>query len=463
MMVPLILALFLFDFDSHFTEETMRLDFFHTGTYNQETVSLDKILHDGPWSGNPSQPVDQLNRGAYRFEIHSKTGTLLYSRGFSSIFGEWQTTGEAKVRSATFHESIRFPWPKNHVLVKLFKRQSENVFVPIWNMELDPKNRQINRATRAKEENTRALLSNGDPKNKVDVVLLGDGYSRNDREKFFSDALRLIDSFFLEEPFKVRKSDFNFWGVFTPSANNGISRPHHGIYQRSMLETQYSSFDSERYILSTANKIIRDTSSTVPYDFTIILINENTYGGGGIFGLYSTCPVDSKQSKYLFIHEFGHHFAALADEYFTSDVAYEMEENLKHSEPWEPNITANPSRKNLKWAHLVAEDTPCPTPWPKKSYETLGQKVREQRNSLRKSHASEDDLDQLFSFQANEETSLFEQEAFYKKTGVFEGGGYYSNGIYRPSMDCIMFSRNPVGFCDVCQEAINQMIDLYTK
>jgi len=451
------------NFEAHFDHQTMRLDFFHTGNHEGETIAIDRTWNDGPWAGPVSQFIDPLNRGAYRFEIRTQAGELIFSKGFASIFGEWQTTGEAKKRYGTFHESIRFPWPKNKVHILIQKRVGTSKFETVWKHLLDPAYRQHNRSVPPASSNVRALFSHGPSEKKVDIVLLSDGFKEMDKEAFFSHGERLSNALFEEEPFKSRKTDFNIWAVFTPSHEKGISKPHHGIHTRSALECQYSSFDSERYILSTANKKVRDAASLVPYDFTIILIDEETYGGGGIYQLYATCPVHSEQSIYLFIHEFGHHFAALADEYFTSDVAYEVDAETERPEPWEPNITAHPKREELKWAHLVKEDMPLPTPWEKKRFEALGKEVRERRHQLRSQHADESQLNALFKYQADSEYEIFKTSPYYLQVGAFEGGGYVSNGIYRPAIDCLMFSRNPVGFCPVCQEAIGDVIDYYTK
>jgi hypothetical protein len=461
MITLLSLVLFHPCFETYFTADTMRLDTFHSGTSEKEEIAIDRILKDGPWSGNPSHCIDDLNRGVYQFNVQTPAGELIFSQGYSSIFAEWQSTPAAKTSLATFHESIRFPWPKDRVHLILRKRQADQSFKTIWEYDLDPSNRQIHKCNVPSDLDVTKLIQNGESAHKVDLVLLSDGFTRSEHDKFLSDANRLVRAFFKEEPFRSRKADFNVWCVFAPSLESGISKPHHGIYKNSFLETQYSSFDSERYILTTANKKVRDMASAVPYDFTIILVNESTYGGGGIYKLYSTCPVDSEFSSFLFIHEFGHHFAGLADEYFTSDVAYATGSGKNHPEPWEPNITAHP-RPNLKWKKLVSPGTPIPTPWNKPAYEKLGKTMQRERETLRNQHAAESKLNELFHFQTKRETAIFTESDYNGKVGAFEGAGYFSHGMFRPSMDCIMFSRNPVGFCPVCVNAISKMIDFYS-
>ncbi|MFO7844509.1 MAG: M64 family metallopeptidase, partial [Bacteroidales bacterium] len=299
------------DFDAFFKNKTMRLDFFHTGNSATEHFAVDKILSDGSWHGSKNVLIDELELGPYFFEVIDKeTNQLLYSRGFASIFGEWQTIPEAKEVWGTFHESIRFPWPLKPVTVIVKKRDANYDFQPIWTTDINPDARQVNPADIKHTEEVVAIHESGDPNEKLDIVLLGDGYTQEEMEKFVADAERVTDYLLSVEPYKSRKNDINVWAVKTPSQVSGISRPHPGIYKRTALSAHYSSFDSERYVLSYDNKTIRDVASAAPYEFTSILVNERTYGGGGIYKLYTTLAADNKFAKYLMVHEMGHHMAA---------------------------------------------------------------------------------------------------------------------------------------------------------
>ncbi|MCB0806109.1 MAG: peptidase M64, partial [Bacteroidales bacterium] len=211
----------------------------------------------------------------------------------------------------TFHESVRFPWPLKPVKLTLKKRNDQNNFETIWETEIDPASRMVNPAEYESGLKTYTVLSNGNPNQKVDIVILGDGYLDDEINKFHADANHMADALFEVEPFKSHKSDFNIRCVDTPSPVSGVNRPHPGIFKRTPLSVSYSAFDSERYALAYDNRTIRDVASAVPYEFMFILINEETYGGGGIYNLYSTVAVDNTFSEYIFVHEFGHHFAAL--------------------------------------------------------------------------------------------------------------------------------------------------------
>lgn len=451
-------------FDRSFTADTMRVDFFHTGgPKSGETFALDAVLNDGPWSGSRTQLEDATNLGAYRFEVRDKAGALLYSRGYSTIYGEWETTEESKKAHGTFHESLRFPWPRAAVSVAVQKRQKDNRFATIWTTEVDPASRFVNREPlRAQAGTVWTVFENGPASQKVDLLVISEGYTAADMQKFHADVKRLLDSLFAEEPFKSRRTDFNVRALDLPSVQSGINRPNAGVFRRTPLSAQFNIFDSERYVLTLDNRALRDAASAAPYEFIEILANERTYGGGGVFNDHATATVDSAYSPYVFVHEFGHHFAALADEYYTSDVAYETGV-ANRPEPWEPNATALRDPATLKWHDLVTPGTPLPTPWEKAEYEKHSAQIQERRREIRKRNAPEEEMDALFREQQAWEQKFLSSMKYGTAVGAFEGAAYEARGLYRPAADCIMFSRNPVGFCRVCRRAIGRIVDLYSK
>jgi len=448
-------------FDDYFLGKTMRLDYFHTGTAKEELFSPDRIVSDGPWPGSENILVDPLELGLYLFEIaDKKSNMLLYSRGFASVFGEWQTTPEAELGYGTFHESIRFPWPKNPVNVIMKKRDTANVFQIIWTTSIDPASRKVNPADLAHTEKVSVIYDNGLAAEKLDIVILGDGYTASEMGKFEKDAKRMADVLMDHEPFLTRKKDINIRAVETPSEVSGVSRPHPGVFKRTALSAHYGSFDSERYVLSYDNRTIRDVASAVPYDFMVILINERTYGGGGIYNLYTTVSADNKFGEYIMVHEFGHHLGALADEYYTSSIAYEMPE-IK-VEPWEVNITALFDKNSLKWKDLVEAGTPIPTPWNKEPFDQFGYRIQQERDSLRAAKVPEEIMEALFMRQMKQEDEYFAAEQYRDKVGAFEGAGYLAKGLYRSQIDCIMYTRH-MQFCKVCRRGLEDVIDMYSK
>jgi hypothetical protein len=192
----------------------------------------------------------------------------------------------------------------------------------------------------------------------------------------------------------------------------------------------------------------------------VILMNERTYGGGGIYNLYTTVSADNSFAGYIMIHEMGHHLAALADEYYTSSVSYEIPE-IK-VEPWETNITAMFNKNDLKWKELVESGTPLPTPWNKEQFDKAGYAIQKERDSIRAAMAPESVMEDLFRRQMKEEDSYFDKEQYRDKVGAFEGAGYMARGLYRPQIDCIMYTRHLV-FCKVCSRTIGDVIRQYTE
>src|SRR5438552_9213322 len=299
-------------FDDFFIDKTMRVDYFHTGNKGEEIVALDRVVSDGPWPGSRTYLVDATNLGNYSFEVIDRaTNQVIYSRGFASVFGEWQSTDEAKDRAGTFHESARFPWPKKAVQLVLKKRDKDNAFQQIWSTIIDPNSRFVNKADVAPVGKVWPLFENGAPAEKVDLLVIGEGYSEPELPKFHKDAQRMVAKLFNTEPFKSHKKDFNVRAIDLPSAKTGVHRPRTSDDRRTATSVEYNIFDSERYVLTKDNRALRDIASAAPYDFLEILVNEKQYGGGGIFNDQATAAVDTAFAEYVFVHEFGHHFAGL--------------------------------------------------------------------------------------------------------------------------------------------------------
>lgn len=443
---------------------TMRVDYYHTGNATEERFSVDRVVVEPlSWPGNPAKPLDDTNRGKYFFEVvDAASGRTLYSRGFASIYGEWETTDEAKKVNRTFSESLRFPVIDKPARILVKKRDAKNQFRDVWTFTVDPADKFIERG--AAGVGAGALIKlhyAGDPATKLDFLILGDGYTRAERAKFVRDANRLVNILFATSPFKERQRDINVWGLCPASPQSGISRPSQGIHKRTAVGATYDAFDSERYVLTFENRTFRDIAANAPYEVVEILTNSRTYGGGGIFGLYATVAADSLWAPYIFIHEFGHHIAGLADEYYTSDVAYLPP--TERVEPWEPNVTALLDPAALKWKDLIAAGTPIPTPWPKAEFEAYSKATQERRRAIRAANRPESEMDALFTEEQKHETALLGSGPYAGKAGAFEGANYEARGQYRPQTDCIMFTRDKVPFCAVCRRAIEQIIDLYSR
>jgi hypothetical protein len=444
------------------TPATMRVDYFHSGNHETEMFSLDQVVIEPlPWTGNMAQPIDKTHRGKYLFEIvDPASGNIAWSRSFSSIYGEWETIGEARKINRSYHESVRFPAQDEIFELVMKKRGPGNRFDEVWRIELDPADVLVHRESAMYAEHVVAIHESGDPGTKVDLLLIGDGYTADEQEAFIAKARELTEVLFATSPFSERKDDFNIWAVAPPAAQSGVSRPSTDTFRDSPVGATYDAFRSERYILTSDNKSMRRIASSAPYDFIEILTNSEVYGGGGIYGLFSTAAANSDYAPYLFVHEFGHHFAGLADEYYTSSVAYQLPAVI--SEPYEPNVTALLDPDNLKWKHLATPNTPLPTSWPKDEFEKHSIAYQETRRQMRADDVPEAEMNKLFTDNQVIVEAMFEESGQAGLVGAFEGGNYMAKGMYRSQQNCIMFTRTE-DFCVVCSEAIEKVIDEYTQ
>ncbi len=441
---------------------TLRVDYMHTGDAKSESYAIERVVIEPlPWPGNLQKNIDHTNRGVNLFEVRDAVSNeLLYSRGFSTIFGEWQSTEEASKQRRGFQESLRFPDFGKPVKVSVLKRESQDKFVEVWHTVVDAKAQDVVKKQVDARLKPVPIHVSGPSSEKVDLLVLGDGYTQQQMTKFVADAKRLAKHLFTVSPFKERAKDFNVWALAVPTPEAGVSRPSTGHYKASTLGTRYDIFASERYVLTLDNRALREISQYAPYEFIEILVNNETYGGGGIFGQFSTAAASNDWANYLFVHEFGHHFAGLADEYYTSPVAYATG-GSERQEPWEPNVTALKNPAQVKWQQHVKAGTPMPTPWAKEEYEKGSRAYQAIRAELRKNNRPESEMSALFKKDLAQSSALFDKSEHRHTIGAFEGANYEATGFYRSEMQCIMFDRSEK-FCQVCQDGISTVIDLYS-
>ncbi len=451
-------------YDRFFTDKTMRVDYFHTGTKGEDRITVDQVYQEGPWAGTRANLIDELNLGEYGFRVYDRaTNGLIFSQGFSSIYNEWQTTDEALAGVyRTFSETVRFPFPKKAVQLTIVRRDKQMLYHEVFSTIIDPnKAAEVNREHRSSSFKVVPIQENGNPATKVDIVILGDGYAKADAEKLRDDATHFNDVMFSTEPFRSRRKDFNVWLVEVESKESGIDMPDKNVWKSNALGFQYNTFNTPRYVLTTDNKAVRDAAGAAPYDAICVLINDTRYGGGGIYNLYATTYTKEEtknqkwQMDYVYVHEFGHSFAGLADEYYAAQTGY----NDFYSpgiEPWEPNITALLDKKNVKWSEFMTRGIEIPTPWEKAQYDSIS--------------AIQGKLDRLAPDYYEKREPLFvaltdlrKNSKYAGKVGAFEGAGYASQGLYRPSVDCRMFSLSLADFDPVCAAAISRVIDYYVK
>ncbi|HSA94964.1 MAG TPA: M64 family metallopeptidase, partial [Acidobacteriota bacterium] len=404
-----------------------------------------------------------------------ESGTLIFSKGYDSYFGEYRTSGPALegVRR-TYHESALLPYPKKPIRFTVEEKDRQNAYHPLFSQVVDPAAVTVIRERLAPGVKVIEALKSGEPRRKVDVAVIGEGYTAAEEAKFAADLERFVGVFFSLEPYRSNRDKFNMSGVFKASAESGCDEPSHGVFKSTVLNASFDALGSERYLLTEDNKSLRDIAAHVPYDALYIMVNHKRYGGGGIYNLYCTFTTDNQWYEYLFLHEFGHSFAGLGDEYYTSDVAYN-EFYPAGVEPAEANITALLEPGKVKWGSLATPGLAIPTPWEKAAFDEMDnayQKLRRETNAkiakMKREGAppadtakAEEESERLSRENAKEVDAFLRASKFWGRVGAFEGAGYAAKGLYRPEIDCLMFTRGAKPFCRVCEAAVLKTILYY--
>ena len=464
-------------FDTWFVDKTLRVDFFHAGNAAEETITLDQVYDQGVWAGSRAHLIDPFGLGRYLVKVFdAESGTLLFSKGYDSYFGEYKTSGPAlEGIRRTYHESALLPYPKKPIRFTVEGKDRQNATHALFSQVVDPAAVTVIRERLAPGVKVIEALKTGEPRRKVDVAIVAEGYTAAEEAKFAADLDRFVGVFFSLEPYRSNRDKFNMSGVFKASAESGCDEPSHGVFKSTVLNASFDALGSERYLLTEDNKSLRDLAAHVPYDALYIMVNHKRYGGGGIYNLYCTFTTDNQWYEYLFLHEFGHSFAGLADEYYTSDVAYN-EFYPAGVEPAEPNITALLEPGKVKWGSLLSPGIAIPTPWEKAAFDEMDnayQKLRREINAkiarMKREGAAAADIakaeegsDRLSRENAKEVDAFLRASKFWGRVGAFEGAGYAAKGLYRPEIDCLMFTRGAKPFCKVCEAAVLKTILYYT-
>lgn len=402
------------NFYDYFYDKSLRMDYYHTGNKYSEEIIFDELIEEPFYGGHLSNLIDTLGYGNHYFKLFDiKSGKEIYSRGFSSLFQEWQFTEEAMHVKRSFNETIVFPYPKDSIRVVIFNHTEINEFEKIFEMEIDPVNYFIKKENRLKYHSKKIHYS-GDHHRNLDIVFIPEGFKSEQLDDFISICDSLTKYLFQYSPFDKYKNNINTWAVFAPSPDSGADIPAENIWKQTILNSSFYTFNSERYLMTTDMKSVRDLAANVPYDQIYILVNTEKYGGGAVYNYYSLTSAKHQLTNKIFVHEFGHGLAGLADEY-GYDSTYQ-EYYSSNTEPWEANITTLVDF-NSKWESLVEPGTPIPTPFEQK-YKTL--------------------------------------------IGAFEGAGNVKKGVYRSTYNSIMRSFTDESFNMISQMALERVLKFYT-
>lgn len=424
------------DFNRVFNDSTLRVDYIFGGGPNGLALFLDSQSKTAGWAGRRNNLKEVPLQGNGRIEVvDPKTGDVLYKHSFSSLFQEWLHTPEASTTPRSFENTFLLPLPKDTAEIVVTLLDNRNNTLATLKHLYDPADELVR--TRRKTGNlVEYIHKGGDPQEVIDVAMLAEGYTPEEREAFLEHAKRMAEEILSYEPFKSRKDRFNFVAVLSPSPESGVSVPLEEVWPETAFNSHYSTFHSPRYLTSPNVKKMHDALTGVPYEHIIILVNTERYGGGGIYNSYQMAATRNEHSLPVTVHEFGHSFGGLADEYFYTDE--EDETYALDVEPWEPNITTLVDFSS-KWEDMVTPGTPIPTPSESEQSGGRGEKMKRDKKNAKSAKTDKGPV-----------------------VGAFEGGGYKSKGVYRPVETCRMRDNYYPAFCPVCEASLTRLIDFYT-
>lgn len=404
------------DFDKLFYDKTLRLNYTFSGDNRSQHIYLDEMMCSDGWYGRRVNMDTLLLRGNGQLCMRdSETGAVLYRHSFSTLFQEWQGTEEATRLQRSFENVFMVPFPRRSAEVLITLTDNHGRVKGEMRHHVNPHDILIRPASRNADVSWKYLRQNGDSREKIDVAFVSEGYQDTEMAVFIQDCQASIDAMLAHEPFKSMADRFNFVAVMAPSLDSGASIPHQNLWKNTTLGSAFDTFYSDRYLTTLQLKRLHDVLNSVPYEHIVILANTDNYGGGGIYNSYLMSAAHNQKNLPVVVHEFGHSFAGLADEYYYDDQYESM--YPADTEPWEPNITTLVDFKS-KWADMLDGDVEIPT-------KPDGKDV-------------------------------------FTRLGVYEGGGYQSKGVYRPVQECRMKINEAPVFCPVCERAVRRMIDFYT-
>ena len=407
------------EYDEYFADKTLRIDYLFAGDTSEQSVYLDELSSMPGWAGR-RRHLDELPlEGNGEITVRDKaTGRIIYRTSFSSLFQEWLGEPEAEHTKRGFENTFLIPYPLNPATVTIELRSARREVTASLTHEIDPGDILIHERGEKRITPHKYLQKSGSEQECIDVVIMAEGYDKTEMELFYQDAEKACNSIFNHEPFKTMKDKFNIIAVESISEDSGVSIPREGDWKETAVSSHFDTFYSDRYLTTRSVKSIHNWLAGIPYEHIIILANTDTYGGGGIYNSYTLTTAHHSMFEPVVVHEFGHSFGGLADEY-----AYEDEPSPLYPydiEPWEQNITTLVDFES-KWKDMIDEDTEIPTPY------------------------------------------ISDESKAYTQVGVFEGAGYTRRGVYRPTSECRMKINEAPQFCPVCQRAIERIIRFYTE
>lgn len=405
------------NFNDYFADKTLRLDYLFVGNAQHQEVTLRELSCLPGWAGRRYHLSELPLKGDGQIHVRDKaSGVEIYSHSFSSLFQEWLDTDEAKGSTKGFENTFLVPYPLRPVEIETLLFDARGEVATRFVHTVDPADILIHAKGTGEILPHKYLWKGGDVEQCIDIAILAEGYTEEEMERFYQDATIAMESLFNHEPFGSMKERFNIVAVASPSIDRGVSVPRLGEWRRTAFGSHFSTFYSDRYLTTSDVRSIHDALSGIAYEHIIILANTDEYGGGGIYNAFTLTTAHHKDFRPVVVHEFGHSFGGLADEYFYENDTMTDTCPLE-VEPWEQNITTRIDFAS-KWEDMLTPGTPVPTP-------------------------------------------VAESKRY--PVGVYEGGGYSTKGVYRPADYCRMRVNEWPEFCPVCQRALRRLIDFYTQ
>ena len=413
-------ASFAQDFSAHFVEKTLRIDYIFAGNAEQQFVTLDELSKFDGWAGRRVNLDRVPVRGNGEIKIiDPKTNKTIYRNTFSSLFQEWLVTDEASQITKSFEATFLLPFPKQEVFAEVTLLDNKGEKQTSLRHRIVPDDKLIRNMNGRETAPHEYLLKSGSAEECIDIAIVAEGYTAEEMDIFMRDARTACDEIFRYEPFASHKEKFNVVAVKIESKQSDVSVPQDGIWRQTALNSNFHTFYSPRYLTTNSVHLIHDSLVGIDYEHLIILANTDTYGGGGIYNSYTLTTAHNPQFKPVVVHEFGHSFGALGDEYFYEHADHTENTYDLRYEPWEQNITSLVDFES-KWKDMLDKHTSIPT-----------------------------------------EPTDKRKEKY--TVGVYEGGGYMTKGMYRPAVVCRMRDNVATQFCPVCQRAIERIIIYNTE
>lgn len=407
-------------FNDFFADQTLRVDYIFSGNASQQMVALDELSSFDGWAGRRVNLDKVPVRGNGEISIiEPESRKVIYRQTFSSLFQEWLVTEEASQLTKSFEATFLLPMPKKDIEIEITLLDNEGRLQTTMHHVVNPNDKLIRQRNNAPKSRHEYLLKSGPSEECIDVAIVAEGYTADEMDLFLKDARTACDEIFRYEPFSKHKNRFNVVAVMTESKDSGVSVPQDNEWRTTAINSNFMTFYSPRYLTTNSIHLTHDNLAGIAYEHLIILANTDTYGGGGIYNSYTLTTAHHPQFKPVVVHEFGHSFGALADEYFYDEPDHTAGTYKLDYEPWEQNITSLVDFDS-KWADMVKNKQEIPTEPTEK---------REKNYTI----------------------------------GVYEGGGYMTKGMYRPAVVCRMRDNEATQFCPVCQRAIERIIIYNTE